>query len=134
MDKRLTYIISLFFLIFLTLFYSACGGGGGGTQTTSSSTPEATIENFSLELETGNVTEALNYASLDSQERLKWILDLLDDDARNRLANALLNATRISESEDTIIFKASMTNPDGSTVESTFIVVLENGNWKITGL
>lgn len=115
------------------VFMGSCGGdGGGGGEVTS--TPERTLSEFSSSVKSGDISGALENVSQDSQERLQAALEKLDDASRQKLADAVLNATKISESENMIVYKGTMTLPDGQTVEDTFELVLENGAWKLSGL
>lgn len=96
--------------------------------------PEITIIEFSSALRNGDIPRALKNVSEDAQERLQENLTLLDNNSRQRLANAISNATKINESENRVVCKGTMILPDGKIVEDEFELILENGAWKLNNL
>jgi hypothetical protein len=117
--------------VFSALVIWGCSGGGGGAD---SSTPEAAIMEFYSALKDGEVSRAVEGASVDSRERLQWIFEKLDDSSMQRLALAILTATKIYETDGLIVYRTSMINPDGQTVESTFELSKEDGIWRLSGI
>ena len=145
---KLMQFIVLFSLISMTL--AACGGGGDGSiltsitsasetptsQTPTSQTSASTeaLNSYTTALKAGDTTKALEYVAQSDQDRQSQALQLLDQTSKQELANAMSNATKEYEDDFKVKYRFTMQFSDGSTVEDTFWLVLENGKWKLTGL
>jgi len=116
----------------LLLSIVACGGGNTSTSQTSASTE--VLNSYTKALKAGDTTKAVEYVSEAAKDKQKKALDLMNQDSRQRLADALLSASKEYEDDNAIKYRGTMTLPDGSKVEDTFWMILENGSWKITGL
>ncbi len=121
-------------LLFLlsAVWVQGCGGGGGtsGGTTTTVNSPQQAITGLVSAIQDGDISGAITYVGKASEDKIGSALQRMDTSARLRLAAAILSATKVSESENRIVYKGTIFLPGGKAVEETFEIITEDGIWK----
>jgi hypothetical protein len=133
MIKKLS---SILFVLSLALF-AGCGGGSGGGGNGSIIQPLSSsevLQSYTTNLKNNNITKALEHVSTSTQDRQNKAFQSMDQASIQKLADAMSRATKEYEDDSKIKYRFTMNFDDGTTVEDTFWLILEDGAWKIRGL
>jgi uncharacterized protein YcfL len=105
-----------------------------GCSSSESATAPGVLDSYTQALKAGDNTKALESVSTSAQDRQRQAFELMDQASKQKLADAMSNATKEYEDDFKIKYRFTMRLDDGSTVEDTFWIILEDGSWKIIGL
>lgn len=133
MRKRL---LSVLLCSLAAVWIQGCGGQGGAGNTggATGNSPQQAITGLTSAIQNGDISGALNYVGTASAAKIGSALQVMDTSARLRLAAAILTATKVSESENRIVYQGTIVLPDGKAIEETFEIITEGGVWKFFSL
>lgn len=109
-------------------------GGAGNTGGATGNSPQQAITGLTSAIQNGDISGALNYVGTASAAKVGSALQVMDTSARLRLAAAILTATKVSESENRIVYQGTIVLPNGKAIEETFEIITEGGVWKFFSL
>ncbi len=135
MGRKLLIVL---LLSLAAVWIQGCGGQGGagnnGGTTSTGSSPQLAITGLVTAIQNGDISGALTYVGSASAAKIGSALQRMDTSARLRLAAAILSASKVSESENRIVYKGTILLPDGRVIEETFEIITEGGIWKFFSL